>query len=98
MYNRLISLYILLLVSLSFVSTQNCEDYEQDKCGDYLSNDGTKKCIFDDEVGKCQLKACSNDNGCELKNVVIIKVQIVEILFLLTYQDNVFLKVMNVKK
>ena len=62
MYNRFISLYILLLVSLSFISTKICEDYDQDKCGEYIyseSDDKTKKCFYDYEVGKCQLKACS---------------------------------------
>ena len=62
MYNRFISLYILLLVSLSFVSTKNCEDYDIDKCEEYIyseSDDKTKKCFYDYKIGKCQFKACS---------------------------------------
>jgi len=62
MCDRFISLYIGFLVSLSFVSTKNCEDYDFDKCGEYIyteSDDKTKKCFYDYELGKCQFKACS---------------------------------------
>ena len=62
MYNRFILLYLLLLVSLSFVSNKNCEDYDFDKCGEYIyseSDDKSKKCFYDYELGKCQFKACS---------------------------------------
>ena len=58
-----ISLYILFLVSFSFVSTKNCEEYDQNQCSEYIyseSDDKTKKCIYDDEKGKCQLKSCSD--------------------------------------
>lgn len=71
MYNRFITLNILLLVSLSFVSTQNCEDYDRNKCGKYTyseSDDRTKKCIYDYEVGKCQLKACSDYDITKCRN------------------------------
>ena len=43
MYNRFISLYILLLVSLSFVSNKNCEDYDFDKCEEYIYSESDDK-------------------------------------------------------
>ena len=66
-----ISLYVLFLVSISFVSTEKCEDFDKYNCWEYkysAEDDKTKKCIYDDEVGKCQLKSCSelSSNKCYL--------------------------------
>ena len=69
--NSNISLYILILVSLAFVSNKSCEDYGINECGEYVyseDDDKTKKCIYDSEVEKCQLKACSelSSRNCHL--------------------------------
>jgi hypothetical protein len=59
----MISFYILFLIQFYYyVMAQNCEEYDIDKCGNYIyseSDDKTKQCLLDYEKFKCQLKSCS---------------------------------------
>lgn len=66
MINKFILLYILFLISLYSVIAKRCEEYEVNKCGEYIyseSDDKSKQCIYNYEEGKCEFKSCSELSG-----------------------------------